>query len=579
MCTRAQRSRLAPSSTSPADRHTMPTLLSLPSSLLLLLTIATGTTGHNISTDLRTHLEPKVWPYNLAPEQKYWPEHEALVKRNKDVEELLQTQTPVGVRKMSGDPDEMFFLDYWVFEHAQQPEQKRDAAYALRLPQTPTPSNNHDFDNTTLVAEYLPPFLPHSGDEEVPSWTNLRFFARNVFDKREFQCPTGTNACTSINRPNSCCQTGETCMIVPDTGLGDVGCCPSGQTCGGPLAGCQTAQGYSSCPGSSNGGCCIPNYSCMGVGCVATGHTTVLGSSNPVITVTVTPNAVTSTSTSSAASSPATTVIVVTPSPSTITSTQAPPQTHTVYTTLPANTTVVVVPASAPASGQSSLVCAAGFNSCAASLGGGCCSTDRVCGSSNSCLPSSTSSTDSGAGPAVRPTSDTGAVVTTTVTSTSSGFSVCPTGFYMCSAAYIGGCCQVDRECRSISCAPSSSTTVNAQGATIVVPVGVVTGAAPSADAAGATSTITAAASTATAVNNGASRCANGWYGCAANQGGGCCPSGYACGASCSSTSGVGPSQVNKIEPTSAAAHKLVEGMGVYLMGIAMVLGGGMIAL
>ena len=42
-------------------------------------------------------------------------------------------------------------------------------------------------------------------------------------------------------------------------------------------------------------------------------------------------------------------------------------------------------------------------------------------------------------------------------------------------------------------------------------------------------------------VTTGAS-CATGWFNCAAGEGGGCCPSGYACGVSCTATaSGVAP--------------------------------------
>ncbi|KAK5089453.1 hypothetical protein LTR70_005964 [Exophiala xenobiotica] len=56
------------------------------------------------------------WPYNLPPHVKYYPEDEGLVKRNLQIQQKLQQQTPAGIRKMSGDPGEKFFLDYWQFE-------------------------------------------------------------------------------------------------------------------------------------------------------------------------------------------------------------------------------------------------------------------------------------------------------------------------------------------------------------------------------------------------------------------------------------------------------------------------------
>lgn len=38
------------------------------------------------------------------------------------------------------------------------------------------------------------------------------------------------------------------------------------------------------------------------------------------------------------------------------------------------------------------------------------------------------------------------------------------------------------------------------------------------------------------AVGLGASGCAQGWFSCLSGQGGGCCPSGYVCGTSCTAT-------------------------------------------
>ena len=42
------------------------------------------------------------WPYNLPAPVKYYPEDEGLVKRNHEIRQRLQPQSPVGMRKMSG---------------------------------------------------------------------------------------------------------------------------------------------------------------------------------------------------------------------------------------------------------------------------------------------------------------------------------------------------------------------------------------------------------------------------------------------------------------------------------------------
>ncbi|KAK6438026.1 hypothetical protein LTR95_005775 [Oleoguttula sp. CCFEE 5521] len=55
------------------------------------------------------------WPYNLPPTVKYHPEHEPLVKRQLEAKEKLASQRPIGMRKMSEDEGEMFFLHYWDF--------------------------------------------------------------------------------------------------------------------------------------------------------------------------------------------------------------------------------------------------------------------------------------------------------------------------------------------------------------------------------------------------------------------------------------------------------------------------------
>jgi hypothetical protein len=232
-------------------------IFSLPASLLLLIT----------STPWPSAAEPQ-WPHNLPADSKYFPEDEVHVKRGlQAMERLAAQQAPIGARKMSGDKNEMFFLEYWQFEDL------NDAAGSATSPRDRIlkRSQPEDYANGTLENDLLPPLLLHSDNLGRHNWqSHLRFNPRSNLIPRDFQCPSGTNNCSSISRPYSCCATDETCVVVSDNldaGMGDVGCCKNGSTCNGQVAECDTSQGYQSCPGSENGGCCIPNYSCAGVGC------------------------------------------------------------------------------------------------------------------------------------------------------------------------------------------------------------------------------------------------------------------------------------------------------------------------
>ncbi len=186
------------------------------------------------------------------------------------------------------------------------------------------------------------------------------------------------------------------------------------------------------------------------------------------------------------------------------------------------STLILPIPTTTPPSTSSTAFpCSSGFRACAANLGGGCCPTDRECGPS-SCVPLSTgpisspTSTDPDFVIPVRPTSN-GVATITMVSMPTSANDICPTGFYQCSAYYHGGCCRVGRDCALTSCpTPDSTTVANANGVVILGPVGSETGSVRSA--------------------LGRGSCAQGWYNCAEEDGGGCCPSGYACGQSCTAT-------------------------------------------
>ncbi|KAL9089930.1 MAG: hypothetical protein Q9159_002287 [Coniocarpon cinnabarinum] len=558
------------------------------------------------------------WPYNLPPHQKYWPEHEHLVKRHAEVGAQMALQKPVAVKKMSDDPSEMFFLDYWQFEpsvlestsQSQEPEAhlrrrgNRDTSLdpldrrRLSLLSSPPPASddNLELTNATLLTPPLPPLRPHTS----PEHPLLRRTLPQLF-KRAFSCPTNTSPCASINRPDSCCGASETCTLIDDTGIGDVGCCPAGQQCSGFISNCQTSEGYTSCPGSPNGGCCIPGFTCDGVGCVSGGGSSTTTQLNVVtVTGTVQPG-----QSSSAPPPPppppvppvgagtvTTTSTIVTnpPAPSTVTTyTTLTSSTPTTDTDTDTDTDVPVIantiPASTPTQGV--LTCSTGFNSCPASLGGGCCPTNRACGSGGVCPPLSTdssasTSTSAAAAPPVRPTGE--SVSSDTVTSaaaTTSSMGFCPTGFYMCSAYYISGCCQIGRNCDTTSCPPSTTATVVNSGATILVP-----GAGspttlnepnpsmsnPPNSEDTDTSSLRSASVTSISTTANEGRCAQGFSTCPPSAGGGCCPSGYGCGDLCTATGGSGPGTVGKAQPAAGVAagrHVDFVGWTVLLCGIA----------
>ncbi|BAE60984.1 unnamed protein product [Aspergillus oryzae RIB40] len=370
-----------------------------------------------------------------------------ILQRNAAIQSQLSQTSVQGIKKMSDDEGEKFFLDYWYFGEtnqtdlqSSQPSEKRQSSLHPRIyPYQPShPLDLGEFYDSHRWMGQFSPLL-----------------------RREFKCPAGTNSCTSINRPNSCCSTGSTCELVDDTGSGDVGCCPDGENCSGTIGSCQ--QGYTSCPASLGGGCCIPGYECVSGGCAN------------VYTVTI-----------------------------------------TVSSTVMVSTVTDTVPATSTVSSSSS-------------------------SSSSSTTKSSSESTGEFTPPA-RPTS------LSTATASQTG-SICPIGFYACSAVYQGGCCRTGRDCDTSSCPQTPSTTITTNDRTIVVP----------------------AETEAPPATTG--RCASGWFRCADTAGGGCCPTGFACGSSCTAQeTATATGTVAKEQPTNSAGDKnLPEGMK--MVGISLLLG------
>ena len=183
------------------------------------------------------------WPYNIPKHLKYFPEDEEHALRGLSVQQRIQKEKPVGVMKMSVDEGEMFMLDSWIFaSDVQKRSELGDLSNGIWQAQSPLrPVTEEDF------------------------FSRIRI--RDVLLGRQFNCPSGTSSCSSIGAPDVCCGSGSVCINVnSNSDAGSVGCCPQGQTCAGPVR-CDTDHGYSACPGSSNGGCCLPGFRCQGIGC------------------------------------------------------------------------------------------------------------------------------------------------------------------------------------------------------------------------------------------------------------------------------------------------------------------------
>lgn len=421
---------------------------------------------------------------------------------------------------MSGDEGEKFFLHYWDFGDSVAGSETLEE-YLEEVQKYANASS-----------QLLAPLKPHF--ERAHS--KRRFPGYNLFARDWGSCPSGTKSCTEIGSPDSCCSTSDTCIRVDDTGNGNVGCCPEGSSCGSSISDCDTNAGQTSCPESANKGCCIEGYACYDVGCVWASTqttTTVL----PVATVT---SGRTSQEPSSTTSEPQTSAVAVASGGTTYTTTIE----NTVTETAPGTTSIGTVTAATTVTITESPS-----------------ETTEVSTETEEEPSSTPSSTETAALPPARPTgsSDTSAAesATTTTPEPTPSDASCPTGFYMCSAHYLGGCCRVGRNCDTTSCPTSDSTDIVSNGVTI--------GGAGGVASSTSTTTVDADGSSAAAASTQGS-CANGWFQCSENDGGGCCPQDYICGASCSATiSGVGTQP--KQAPSGAEAVRWAWGFMVLALG------------
>ncbi|KAI4143247.1 MAG: hypothetical protein LQ341_002961 [Variospora aurantia] len=112
-------------------------------------------------------------------------------------------QEVIAVRKMMDSEGEMFFPEYWRFNH-EADDWDEDPAYNpkdLKLPNDKTchRSNTVDFwRNASIFLPYEAPFALHRNTDTSPSSAH---WVRDLLTKRDFQCPSGTSACVGINRP------------------------------------------------------------------------------------------------------------------------------------------------------------------------------------------------------------------------------------------------------------------------------------------------------------------------------------------------------------------------------------------
>ena len=235
----------------------------VPASLLIFIATAPAVTQALV----------KPWPFGLGSLTRSKSELESSTSRGGTAIIHHMDQVPIAVHKMSGDKGEMFFPEYWQFETETNGASKLALEERGPISRSLGPlediSTVKDWANASIRQPLQAPYSLHTNEQsETRSlFSRLLRSPEAIFalDTRDFACPGGTSACTSINRPNSCCATGLLCQITTDKGLGDVGCCGRGQVCGEIVSGCPAED--TACPDSLGGGCCIAGSVCDSVGC------------------------------------------------------------------------------------------------------------------------------------------------------------------------------------------------------------------------------------------------------------------------------------------------------------------------
>ncbi|KAM7194754.1 hypothetical protein V8F20_007774 [Naviculisporaceae sp. PSN 640] len=352
-----------------------------------------------------------------------------------------QQSLPTAIKKMSPDQGEKFFPHYYAFaEQKAVAEAPLTNPIAARRILEDEDDAKRIFINASAELAFRQPFAPHLGglvfvgdDEDryrkiLPLDSRRNLFHRAAqalawLERRDWSCPTGTSSCAAIGFPNSCCQDNEVCVEITDTGLGNVGCCPEGATCGGSVSQC--SDGNTPCASDIGGGCCIPGFVCEGIGC-NTMTTTGAGSDSEPTTVVIT------------------VIVTITPS-------QSPPQTATLTTTQTTTASPITRSDENPIPPiRINTFCPTGFYACKAVAGGGCCQTGRDC-QTTSCPPIQMTTIVNSNGITV-------AVPATDIPAATTGR--CAEGWFLCGkeAGPVAGCCPSGYSCGTASC-----TVLNAQ--------------------------------------------------------------------------------------------------------------------
>ncbi|KAJ5684699.1 uncharacterized protein N7477_001044 [Penicillium maclennaniae] len=311
-----------------------------------------------------------------------------------EITRRLSRDTIQGIRKMSSDEGEKFFLSYYNFAGSTD--------------------GNSTLSERDLDPKYEYPLLARSFPFQSALEKEGTAFG---LETRDFKCPTGTNACTSIGRSNRCCSTGSTCEIVTDIGSGDVGCCPAGELCSGTVGSCASG---------------------------------VIGAYISVVTITVDSSVVVSTETFSTI-------------PQSTHSTHSTTSTSTSTESSKTETTDSLSPPARPTSLSTTThsttsrvdICPTGFYACSAVYHGGCCQTGRDCDTTSCPTTSSTTFTSDGV-----------TIVEPVVTGSSDPTGKCANGWFSCADTVGGGCCPSGYACGQSCTATAAHSTVAKEQAT-----------------------------------------------------------------------------------------------------------------
>lgn len=225
-------------------------LLGLPSSIVVLLA--------NCAVAEQTQA-PARWPLNLLPYARFWPGGNVLAERRNLEQRATREKTPVMVKKMGEDERQKFFMEYWGY--GEDPF----AGTGVGMRERDLNDEDRLLANASAAIGFTTPLAMHKMDGEHQGLRRGERQAAASLQNRDFWCPTGTDSCSAIGYPNSCCADSDTCFAIQDTGLGPVGCCPNGDVCGGTISSCPS--GALACADELGGGCCLPGFVCVGVGC------------------------------------------------------------------------------------------------------------------------------------------------------------------------------------------------------------------------------------------------------------------------------------------------------------------------